>query len=179
MCNSLKSLSKAKGMSGCPHPSSSPYQPQWDVRCLSHPRAPESLLLLLNPGDLQQLLLPILATLPNWFHGILPWMCHYHKWSTNENTSRFHFCMYVQSSDWAAIPPRTHPQKACSLLESPFSLPPSSLHTTIKIFLQSPHCSSPQKKLTGNKRKNKVSPREEGNQKRNAPRTRLPRWLKW
>lgn len=65
------------------------------IRCLSHPRAPESLLLPLNPEDSQPLLLPIPTTLLNWFHGLLPWMSRYHKWSTNENTSQFHFCMYV------------------------------------------------------------------------------------
>ena len=78
-----------------------------------------------------------------------------------------------------------HPEHICKRLAvclirpSPYHPPPYTPPSPIKIFLQSPHCSSPQKKLTGNKRKDKVSPREEGNQKRNAPRTRLPWWLKW
>lgn len=123
------------GWAGAPTHSSCPHQSQWDI---SQPRAPEEVSYSYTgrwAPDLQRELTLATCcgycyqhweTLPNWFHSLLPWISHYHKLSTNKNTFQFHFRMYVQSSDWTIVPPKTRLQKACNLLDLP-----SSLHTTI------------------------------------------------
>lgn len=101
--------------------------------------------------------------LPNWFHSLLPWMCHYHRLSANKEYISIPFFMY-KSPTGLQFYPKHICKKACNLLLLPS---PSSF------LLKSPHCPSPHQGGSEHsleiQQEDKVFHREGGSQRGDVP----------
>lgn len=137
------------------------HQPQWDVWCTSHPRAPKRRVSY-STRDTQRLWLLTLES-PSELVSQPPTICHYHRLSTNKEYISVPFFMYKAPTGLQFYPKHIC-KKACNLLLLP---------SPRRFFLKPPQCPSPHQ--VGSKhsleiqQEDKVFHREGGSQRGDVP----------